>query len=137
MTCKKYAALFVLLFMTLAVKAKDYATFNLPVGAVTRLGKGTVKGAKIFHSSDRFAILTSVGVWIHNSNTGEEVTFFVDDFLDPTAFDISPDDSLIAVGTEKGNIAVWDIRTEQIAFLLDGHLGKVTIALSRNDYKLA
>ena len=51
MTCKKYAALFVLLFMTLAVKAKDYATFNLPVGAVTRLDKGTVKGAKFFHSS--------------------------------------------------------------------------------------
>jgi len=104
--------------MIASLQAKNYATYNLPEGAVMRLGKGELIDAKFFHTVDKLAILTKVGIWIHDSNTGEELTFLIEDYHEPKNFDISSDDSMIAIGTLQGNILVWDLTSEKVLVLV-------------------
>ena len=107
-----------LLTLTTTIHAKDYSTYNLPEGALMRLGKGRLIDAKFFYTVDKLAILTNVGVWIHDSNTGEELTFLIEDYHEPKNFDISSDDSMIAIGTLQGNILVWDLTSEKVLVLV-------------------
>tara|TARA_B100000809_G_scaffold136800_2_gene134317 strand:+ start:173 stop:466 length:294 start_codon:yes stop_codon:yes gene_type:complete len=74
--------------------------------------------AKFFHTVDKLAILTNVGVWIHDSNTGEELTFLIEDYHEPKNFNISSDDSMITIGTLQGNILVWDLTSEKVLVLV-------------------
>ena len=55
--------------------ANDYARWNLPEGARLRLGKGTVGRIKYSTDGTRLAAQGSVGIWIYDAQTGNELEF--------------------------------------------------------------
>lgn len=70
--------LFILIISTLFLQntlANDYAKWNLPEGARLRLGKGRVWKINFFQDSNRLSVLSSIGIWIYDTRTGEELSF--------------------------------------------------------------
>ena len=74
---------FVSIFLTLLLTstlylpsafAQDYTQLSLPEGAKARLGKGWISG-NIAYSPDgtRLAVASSIGIWIYDAQTGEEL----------------------------------------------------------------
>ena len=53
------------------VYAEDSTQWKLPEGAIARLGKGAIHDVQYFRDGSRFAIASSIGVWIHDAQTGE------------------------------------------------------------------
>ena len=53
---------------------KDYTQWELPKKAKARLGKGKVNGIKFTPDSTHLAVETTIGVWLYDANTGEEIT---------------------------------------------------------------
>ena len=53
--------------------AEDSTQWKLPEGAIARLGKGSIHDVKYFRDGSRLAVASSIGVWIHDAQTGEAI----------------------------------------------------------------
>ena len=51
--------------------AQDYTRWQLPEGAKIRLGKGVINDITFSRDGTRFAVATSIGIWIYDAHTGE------------------------------------------------------------------
>ncbi len=103
-----YTLLIVLTIASTTTFAQDYTQWNLPEGAKARLGKGRITG-NISYSPDgtKLAVASSIGVWIYDAQTGEELALLsgYTYYVDSVAF--SPDGSILAdVGGTF--IILWD-----------------------------
>jgi len=113
----------------------------LPGGAVARLGIGEISGADraVAFSPDgaALAVATSIGVYLCNSTTLEEIAFLeTNTAMDSVAF--SPDGSLLASGSWDDTILLWDVSTYQEVATLMGHSSIVTsVAFSPDGSLLA
>ena len=65
-------------YLPLAI-GKDYWQWHLPEGTVTRLGKGDVNDVAFSPDSTRLAVASSVGIWIYDVQTYEEIALFTSD----------------------------------------------------------
>lgn len=67
---------FVIITSTPNTFAQDYTQWHLPERAKARLGKGTI--GEIAYSPDgtRLAVGGSLGIWIYDAQTGEELDLF-------------------------------------------------------------
>ena len=45
----------------------EYPNWQLPEGAITRFGKGTINDIKFSPDGTQFAVATTIGVWIYDS----------------------------------------------------------------------
>ena len=81
--------------------AQDYTQFHLPEGAKVRLGKGSIQ--KLAYSPDgmRLAVVSSIGIWLYDAQTGEELSLLPGDVSD-VAF--SPDGQTLASGVEEKSV---------------------------------
>ena len=116
---KKQLPLFSLTLLLVGVlfvqesRAEDYTRWNLPEGALARLGKGPIQ--KVAHSSDgtRLAVGNRIGIWIYNADTGEELALLTghqDWRLDSVAF--SPDGTALASSDWLNDaVYLWDVAT--------------------------
>ena len=50
--------------------AEDYKKWGLPDGAKLRLGKGPLRQITYSPNGKLLAVATTIGVWIHDANTG-------------------------------------------------------------------
>ena len=55
---------------------KDYAKWHLPKGAKLRLGKGYINEITYSPDSSRLAVASSIGIWVYDAETGEELDLF-------------------------------------------------------------
>ena len=51
---------------------QDYQTWSLPHGAIARLGKGRVRHIAFSPNSSRLAVVTFIGAWLYDVETGRE-----------------------------------------------------------------
>ena len=51
--------------------AEDSTQWKLPKGAIARFGKGAIYDVQYFRDGSRFAVASSIGIWIHDAQTGE------------------------------------------------------------------
>ena len=74
----------------------NYIKWKLPTGAKARLGKGYINEITYSPDSSRLAIASSIGIWIYDANTGEELVLFTghNNTIERLAY--SPDGSFIA-----------------------------------------
>ena len=88
--------------------AQDSPQWHLPEGATTRLGKGWL--AEIQYSPDgtRLAAGGSLGVWIYDTATDEEIALLTADGSGVSALAYAPDGSVLAGGGYDGTVRVWD-----------------------------
>ena len=47
------------------VCAEDSTQWKLPEGAIARLGKGWINDVKYFRDGSRFAVASTIGIWIY------------------------------------------------------------------------
>lgn len=91
-----------------------YTEMALPEGATTRLGKGKVKDMKFSPDNTLLAVATSIGIWIYDAFTGDELALIRGHAKNETVIAFSPDGHLLASSQYHGNIHLWNTHTHQL-----------------------
>lgn len=93
--------------------AEDYTTWGLPEGAKARLGKGRITG-DIVYSPDgaRLAVASSIGIWIYDAATGEELDLLIGHTGYVLSIAFSPDGLTLASASSDGTVLLWKIRSD-------------------------
>ena len=93
--------------------AQDYTTRgHLPEGAIMRLGRGTVNNIAYSSDGSQISVVTSIGIWIYDALSGEDLKFIYTENRDNAIISLSPD-GLTFVRASSGKIQLWDIKTER------------------------
>ena len=86
---------------------------NLPAGAIARLGKGGVsyrdRGIAFSPDGRRLAGATSLGVWLYDAETFDELALLTGHKEEVTVVAFSPDGTKLASGSFDGPVLLWDV----------------------------
>lgn len=112
---------------------KEYTKSIIPEKAKARLGKGEVNDIKFAPDGKVLVLGTSIGLWLYDASTGEEITLLSDNndinrkqgksYINVLAF--STDGNTLACGDFHGNIQLWDIQTQSLKSSFEGFDGPV------------
>lgn len=94
--------------------AEDAVEWHFTEGAKMRLGKGRINDIKFSPTGSRFAVATSIGIWMYDARTGEELALMAvlpGEGRDVTTIAFSPDGKTLASGEEGGVGRLWDVLT--------------------------
>lgn len=58
--------------------AQNYHQWDLPDGAISRIGKGTVENITFSHDGNRLIVDTGIGLWSYDVSTGTELDFIAE-----------------------------------------------------------
>lgn len=89
----------------------DHAQSQLPDGATALLGKGFINEIRFSPDGDWLAVASAIGIWIYNTNTGEELDLSTWHTSIITSICFSPDGSTLASGHGDGTVQLWDVAT--------------------------
>ena len=120
--------------------AQDYTTWGLPEGATKRLGKGTIYEIAYSPDGTRLAVASSIGIWLYDAQTGEELNLFAEQQDSVRSVSFSPDGQTLASGSSgwDGTIRLWDVSTGDTIRTLTGHTGFVySVSFSPDGQTLA
>lgn len=98
--------------------APAYARWSLPEGATVRLGKGYINALQFTPDGNRFVVATSIGIWVYNAHTGEEIALYTGHSRPVTALAFSPDGVVLASGDESGEVRLWRAGTGELLSVL-------------------
>ena len=90
----------------------DVAKWALPEGAVTRLGRGSLRDIAFSPDEQYFAVGTNIGLWLYELPTLSPIALWETDrgYIDGVTF--SPDSRWVAAHIYHEAIRVWDIQNE-------------------------
>ncbi len=94
--------------------AQDQTEWHFAEAAKMRLGKGRINSIQFSPDGSRFAVSTSIGIWMYDAHTGEELSLIAllpGEGRDVTAMAFSPDGKILASGEEGGVGRLWDVTT--------------------------
>ena len=116
--------------------AQDYTKWSLPEDVRARLGKGYI--GRIQYSSDgtRLAVASSIGIWIYNAQTGEELNLLTGhtDYVTSVSFS----GTMLSSGSWDNTIRLWDANTGRHLRTLTGHTSDLSsVVFSPDGQRLA
>ena len=131
-----FAAVLVLtlLYLPISFSYEPYTQFGLPEGAVARIGRGAIRDIQYSPDGTRFAVGTSIGVWIHDATTYRELSL-ISDPANPftVTFAFSEDSRTLATVHSGGDLHLWDVATGDRRNTLTGHTAFVRIVVFSPD----
>ena len=117
--------------------AQDYTTWDLPEGATKRLGKGSIYEIAYSPDGSQLAVASTIGIWIYDAHTGEELNLFTGHTEVVTSMAFSPDGQMLASGSWDSTIILWDVSTGDLLRTLTGHTSVVSVSFSPDGQTLA
>ena len=103
----------------------DYTEWSLPEGAIKRLGKGSISGNLTFsQDSSLLAVASSIGVWLYDGYTGEEINLFTNHSGYITSVAFSPDGKTLACSSSS-EFYIWDIDTGNLKLTISANTGYI------------
>ncbi len=123
--------------------AQDYARWGLPEGAIARLGKGNIEDMEYSPDGTKFAVATSIGIWIYDAKTLEEISLIAGHttlYPGIKIVSFSPDgETLIGIKGSFEGIKLWDVTNGTVKKTLMGKFlfGNHTVLLSPDGQTLA
>ena len=129
-------AFFMIFALTPNTFTQDYTKLSLPEGAKARLGKGYKTGSSLFsEDGTRFTVASSIGLWVYDIFTGQEVALLKWHPSNFTVIASSPDSSILASGYEN-TISLWEIHTDRRIAQLTEHSENITTLIFSPDGKV-
>ena len=117
--------------------AQNYTKWNLPEGAIARLGKGNINEIAFSPDGTKFAVSTSIGVWIYGAENGKELVLLKSDEVEVVSSVFTPDGKSLISAAANGETHLWNVTTgEKLSRLTDGNDIVKKIALSDDSTKL-
>ena len=118
--------------------AQDYTQWELPEDAKARLGKGHINEIAYSPDGTRLAVASSIGIWIYDAGTGEEIDLLTGHTSSVRSVAFSPDGTTLASGSDDETIRLWEANTGRHIRTLTGHTGYVfSVAFSPDGTTLA
>lgn len=97
------------------VKYEPSKQIGFPEDAIARFGKGYIRGMTYSPDGTQMAVSTSIGVWIYDARTGEELNLLTGQHGEPyVSAAYSSDGKTIATGGVDGTVQLWNTRTGEI-----------------------
>ncbi len=96
--------------------AQDYTQWELPDGAIARLGKGRINDMQYSPNGSILAVVTTIGIWIYDTETYKEQTLLPmrNRYLEEKLY-FNHDGTVLAVMEIPGNrITYWDVAVPRI-----------------------
>ena len=105
--------------------AQNNAQLSLPEGARARLGKGIISDIAYSKDGNHLIVSSSIGTWTYDAHTGKALDLFNVYPLMGNISGLSPDGSMVAIGSRDHTAALWDLTTRQQKSNLIGHTGNI------------
>ncbi|MCY3741564.1 MAG: WD40 repeat domain-containing protein [Candidatus Poribacteria bacterium] len=119
---------------------RDYTQWGLPEGAKLRIGRGRVKDIKFSPDGQRFAVATSVGIWLYDTETYAPHNLIAANKGGITAIAFSADSRRLAGGRGNCRLSVWDARSGNLlktfGEVVGGPVEVVSVAFSPDGRRL-
>lgn len=117
--------------------AQDYTQWQLPEGAKMRLGKGEINDITFSLDGAWFAVAATVGIWIYDAQTGEELALLTGHEREVKAVEFSLDGRTFTTVDAGGKTRLWDATTRKpISILIEPTDFVEKITLSSDSTKL-
>ncbi len=127
---------FILVIIASEGIAQDYTTnWHLPEDAIMRLGRGTVNDIAYSPDGSQITIVTSIGIWIYDALSGEDIKFINTENRDNGVITLSPDGHTY-VRASSGKIQLYDINTARPFLSLPKTEGITRLVFTLNGRKL-
>ncbi|MDE0687471.1 MAG: hypothetical protein OXI61_04825 [Candidatus Poribacteria bacterium] len=89
----------------------DITKWNLPEGAVARLGKGSIDDVTYSPDGKLLAVASLIGIWLYDAHSGQELNLITGHTDGVYSVSFSPDGKTIASGSWDNTIRLWDVQT--------------------------
>ena len=113
--------------------AQDVTQWNLPEKAKARFGKGYPYDFEYFPDGTRLAVGSTIGIWIYDTRTGEELDLLTEHTYYVNRVVFSPDGKTFASMSRWNDptIRLWNSATGELKATLVGHTNRInTIVFS-------
>ena len=114
---------------------QDSTKWKLPEGAKARLGKGHAFDMTYSPDGTLFAAGGTIGIWIYDAHTGEELNLLTENTNGVSSVAFSPDNQLLACDGKDNTILLWDPHTGEYRKTLTGHQVGVSSVMFSPDGK--
>lgn len=84
--------------------AQESPQWHLPEGATARLGKGRINDIQYSPDGTRLAVASSIGIWIYDADTDQELALLTGHTYFVTSVSFSPDGRTIASASSDGTV---------------------------------
>lgn len=118
----------------------DYSKWQLPEGAILRLGKGTINDIEFSPDGTQFAVATTIGVWLYDAKSGREISLLNGDRQDILDVAFYGDGKILLGVNRRATIWQWNTASDVLLSSLQD-IGKrrhlYTSEFSKNGMRLA
>lgn len=103
----------------------DVQQWNLPEGAVRRLGRGSISEVAYSPDGGWLAVTGGVGIWIYEAHTLNPLKLLTGHREGVKSVSFSPDGQTIASGSPDNTVRLWNVETGRNIKTLTGYIRDV------------
>lgn len=109
---KNYSLILTLLIIIFLTVPSIFAQNRSPEFVEKRLGKGWIQDIRFSPNGEQFAVATTIGIWIYDSNDGEPINQFEGVMGGANAISYSPGGQYLAAAHQDQTIRIWEPNRE-------------------------